>query len=117
MARLNVDGDKSIYFEDLGSGDKALILIHGWGMSGRGVGWRSDSAVGFAGLRVITIDHRGCGRSDHDFADLSIDAIAGDVVVSCRFTGAQNGLPQWLVFGWCCGHPSGAFVWERAVRR
>ncbi len=35
MARLNVDGDKSIYFEDLGSGDKALILIHGWGMSGR----------------------------------------------------------------------------------
>ncbi len=45
MARLNVDGDKSIYFEDLGSGDKALILIHGWGMSGRSVGWRTDSTV------------------------------------------------------------------------
>jgi len=79
MARLNVDGDKSIYFEDVGSGDKALILIHGWGMSGRA--WDGvlipllDS-----GLRVITIDHRGCGRSDHDFADLSIDAIASDVV-------------------------------------
>ena len=32
MARLNVDGDKSIYFEDLGSGDKALILIHVCGL-------------------------------------------------------------------------------------
>ena len=30
MARLKVDGEKSIYFEDVGSGDKALILIHGW---------------------------------------------------------------------------------------
>ena len=79
MARLNVDGDKSIYFEDLGSGDKALILIHGWGMSGRS--WDGVLIPLLdAGLRVITIDHRGCGRSDHDFADLSIDAIAGDVV-------------------------------------
>lgn len=79
MARLKVDGDKSIYFEDLGSGDKALVLIHGWGMSGRA--W--DGVIIpllDAGLRVITIDHRGCGRSDHDFADLSIDAIASDVV-------------------------------------
>ena len=79
MARLKVDGDKSIYFEDLGSGDKALVLIHGWGMSGRA--W--DGVIIpllDAGLRVISIDHRGCGRSDHDFADLSIDAIASDVV-------------------------------------
>ena len=70
MARLKVDGEKSIYFEDVGSGDKALILIHGWGMSGRT--WDSVLIPLLdAGLRVITIDHRGCGRSDHDFADFS----------------------------------------------
>ena len=79
MARLTVDGDKSIYFEDLGSGDKALILIHGWGMSGRA--WDGVLLpLMDAGFRIITMDHRGCGRSDHDFSDLSIDAIASDVV-------------------------------------
>ena len=35
MAKLTVDGDKSIYYEDIGGGDKALLMIHGWGMSGR----------------------------------------------------------------------------------
>ena len=79
MAKLAVDGDKSIYFEDIGGGDKALLMIHGWGMSGRA--WDGVLLPLLeAGIRVITIDHRGCGRSDHDFADLGIDAIAGDVV-------------------------------------
>ncbi len=79
MAKLAVEGSKSIYYEDLGSGAKTLLLIHGWGMSGRV--W--DGVIMpliDAGLRVVTMDHRGCGRSDHDFADLSIDAIANDVV-------------------------------------
>ncbi len=79
MARLAVDGDKSIYFEDIGSGSKTLILIHGWGMSGRA--WDGVLLPLLeSGFRVITLDHRGCGRSDHDFADLGIDAIASDVV-------------------------------------
>ena len=79
MARLAVDGTKSIYFEDLGGAGRALIMIHGWGMDNRcwdGVILPLQSA----GHRVITMDHRGCGRSDHDFADLSIAAIASDVV-------------------------------------
>lgn len=79
MARLAVDETKSIYYEDLGAGDKALLLIHGWGMSSRCWDGVLKPLIN-SGLRVITMDHRGCGRSDHDFADLSIDAIAGDVV-------------------------------------
>ena len=35
MARLAVDGTKSIYFEDLGGAGRALIMIHGWGMDNR----------------------------------------------------------------------------------
>ena len=35
MARLAVDGTKSIYFEDLGGTGRALIMIHGWGMDNR----------------------------------------------------------------------------------
>ena len=78
MARLSVDGSKSIYFEDLGGEGQALLMIHGWGMDNRC--W--DGVIlplQAAGHRVITMDHRGCGRSDHDFEDLGIAAIAGDV--------------------------------------
>ena len=75
MARLEVDGSKSIYYEDLGGQGRAMVMIHGWGMDNRC--W--DGVIlplQAAGHRVVTMDHRGCGRSDHDFADLSIAAIA-----------------------------------------
>ena len=71
MARLEVDGNKSIYYEDLGGDGRAMVLIHGWGMDNRC--W--DGVIlplQAVGHRVVTMDHRGCGRSDHDFADLSI---------------------------------------------
>ena len=35
MARLEVDGSKSIYYEDLGGDGRAMVLIHGWGMDNR----------------------------------------------------------------------------------
>ena len=100
MARLAVDGTKSIYFEDLGGAGRALIMVHGWGMDNRC--W--DGVILpllAAGHRVITMDHRGCGRSDHDFADVSIAANAADIVqlvdhlglneVAMRFVTNQNG--------------------------
>ena len=82
MARLAVDGTKSIYFEDLGGAGRALIMVHGWGMDNRC--W--DGVILpllAAGHRVITMDHRGCGRSDHDFADVSIAANAAGQRDSC----------------------------------
>ena len=98
MARLAVDGTKSIYFEDLGGAGRALIMIHGWGMDNRcwdGVILPLQSA----GHRVITLDHRGCGRSDHDFADLSIAAIASDVVALVD----HLQLSEVVVNGWSLG--------------
>ena len=98
MARLAVDGTKSIYFEDLGGAGRALIMIHGWGMDNRcwdGVILPLQSA----GHRVITMDHRGCGRSDHDFADLSIAAIASDVVALVD----HLQLSEVVVNGWSLG--------------
>jgi pimeloyl-[acyl-carrier protein] methyl ester esterase len=98
MARLAVDGSKSIYFEDLGAGDTALVLIHGWGMSGRC--WDGIlKPLLEHGLRVVTMDHRGCGRSDHDFADLSIDAIAGDVAALVD----ECNLKSVILNGWSLG--------------
>lgn len=79
MAYLEREQGQQVYYEDNGSGDRAIILIHGWGMSLRLWDYTLPALVQ-AGYRVIALDHRGCGSSDKDFADMSISAIADDVV-------------------------------------
>jgi pimeloyl-[acyl-carrier protein] methyl ester esterase len=97
MAMLERDG-KQVYYEDHGSGDRAVLLLHGWGMS-----VRCWDAVLLAlleqGYRVVLMDHRGCGGSDKDFADLSIDAIAGDAVALVE----TLGLGRVVLNGWSLG--------------
>jgi len=78
MAYLERDAGRRIYFEDYGSGGSAIVLVHGWGANLRT--WDFNlNAIRAAGYRVVLIDHRGCGLSDKDFSDFSIEAIAGDV--------------------------------------
>lgn len=98
MAYLTVDGKHRVYFEDHGAGDCALVLIHGWGMDARV--WDGVLMPLLADdRRVIVMDHRGCGRSDHDFPDLSIAAIAGDVARLVGETGASRA----VLNGWSLG--------------
>lgn len=98
MAFLTVDGDKRIYYEDHGEGDTALVLIHGWGMNCR-VWDGVVMALLEAGQRVIVMDHRGCGRSDHDFEDLGIPAIASDVAKLVK----ARGVGRAVLNGWSLG--------------
>lgn len=56
-------------------------------------------ALRAAGHRVLAIDHRGCGHSDKDFADVSIAAIAGDVVKLIR----ERGVDKPVIVGWSLG--------------
>ena len=79
MAYLERDSGHRVYYEDYGSGDSAILLIHGWGMSLRAWDYSLDALIE-AGFRVVALDHRGCGNSDKDFADMGIKAIASDVV-------------------------------------
>jgi non-heme chloroperoxidase len=103
MATLKVDADKAIYYEHYaGSGDdqsrRPVVLIHGWGMSCRV--WDTVLPALFgAGHAVVTLDHRGCGMSDKDFADTSIAAIAADVVGLVD----HLGLERPVVNGWSLG--------------
>ena len=79
MAFVTVENGKQVYFEDYGSGDAAIVLVHGWGMGLRVWDYCLPELL-HAGLRVITLDHRCCGKSDKDFADCGIRAIAQDLV-------------------------------------
>lgn len=108
MSYLQTDCGKSVYFEDYGEGSSAILLIHGWGFSCRA--WDNTlPPLLAAGHRVIMLDHRGCGASDKDFADLGISAIAGDVVSLVD----KLGLDSVVLNGWSLG---GAVAVEAADR-
>ena len=98
MSYLTREDSKQVYYESHGTGDSAVVLIHGWGMSGRA--WDPVlPALREAGHRVVIIDHRACGQSDKDFADVSINAIAGDVVALVK----GLGLSGVVLNGWSLG--------------
>jgi non-heme chloroperoxidase len=86
------------YFEHHRGEKMPVVFIHGWGMSGEY--WNSAAeALIASGHGAIIIDHRGCGRSDRDFTDLSIDAIADDVCAIVQ----GSGLDRVALNGWSLG--------------
>ena len=98
MGHLQTSCGRQVYYEDYGDGARALVLIHGWGMSGRC--WDPIlPALRQSGARVVSIDHRGCGQSDKDFDDMSIGAIASDVAALVT----QFGLESVVLNGWSLG--------------
>ena len=98
MSYLGREEGKQIYYEDYGSGDSAVLLVHGWGMNLR-VWDNTLPQLVAAGHRVVLLDHRGCGRSSKDFSDMGIEAIAGDVVALI----ASLGLARVVLNGWSLG--------------
>ncbi|MFK7829916.1 MAG: alpha/beta fold hydrolase [Congregibacter sp.] len=107
MAYLQRDNG-NVYFEDHGTGETCVILVHGWGMNVRV--WDATLVdLVDAGYRVVAMDHRGCGNSDKDFDDMGISAIAGDVGALIE----HLGLGQVVLNGWSLG---GAVVIEAASR-
>ena len=98
MSSLTREDGKHIHYEDYGSGDTAVVLVHGWGMSLRTWDYTLPALVD-AGQRVVLLDHRGCGQSSKDFADLGIEAIAGDVVALVQHLGLQ----RVVLNGWSMG--------------
>lgn len=98
MAYLEREEGGKVYYEDNGSGPTAVILVHGWGMGLRLWDY-TVPALTQAGYRVVALDHRGCGQSDKDFADMGINAIASDVVA---LVGAL-GLEKVVLNGWSLG--------------
>ena len=98
MAYIERENNGKIFYETSGAGETAIVLIHGWGANARA--WdQTVTVLTRAGFQVVTLDHRGCGRSDGDFEDLSISAIAGDVVALV----SELGLKSVILNGWSIG--------------
>ncbi|MEE4145882.1 MAG: alpha/beta hydrolase [Halieaceae bacterium] len=98
MAFMDREAGRRVYYENYGAGSDAVVLIHGWGMGLRAWDY-SLQALLAAGHRVVALDHRGCGESDKDFEDVSISAIASDVVALVE----HLGLARVVLNGWSLG--------------
>lgn len=98
MAYLDTDDGGRVYYEHHRAPKLPVVLVHGWGMSGDYWGSAVEALLA-DGHAAITIDHRGCGRSDRDFADMSIDAIARDVAAIVE----RSGAPRVALNGWSLG--------------
>lgn len=98
MSSLARENSKQVYYEDYGSGDSAIVLVHGWGTTVRTWDYTLPSLIQ-AGYRVVLLDHRGCGQSSKDFVDMSIAAIASDVVALV----SELGLSSVVLNGWSLG--------------
>ena len=66
-----------LYYEDMGSG-APLVLIHGWPLSGAMWEYQVKPLVE-RGIRCITYDRRGFGRSDHPASGYDYDTFADDL--------------------------------------
>src|ERR1043165_3003753 len=70
-------GAIELHYEDQGAG-RPVVLIHGWPLSGRT--WESQvPALMDAGLRVITYDRRGFGKSSQPWSGYDYDTFASDL--------------------------------------
>ncbi|MEU9124378.1 alpha/beta hydrolase [Streptomyces sp. NPDC048506] len=76
MPYLDVD-DITLYYEDEGTGP-ALLFLHGWGTSG--LTWGAQLPDFTRDHRVVTLDWRGCGRSDRPVRGNIIAEVVGDLV-------------------------------------
>ena len=108
MAHLEVEDGRQVYYEHHAAPGCPVVLVHGWGMTTRS--WDTVVPVLLdAGHAVVTLDMRACGRSDKDFTDVSIGAIASDVVALVRHLGLRGP----VLNGWSLG---GAVTVEAASR-
>ena len=84
---ITQDGTK-LYVKDWGHG-RPVVMAHGWPLS-------ADSfddlslAIANAGMRAISYDRRGFGRSDQPWTGYDYDTLADDMATVIEQTGAKN---------------------------
>lgn len=76
MPRVDI-GDAEIHYEEAGSGEPVMLVP---GLGGGGGVWHRQVPALSGDFRVITHDHRGCGRSTRSEIEYSVAQMAGDAL-------------------------------------
>lgn len=80
--------DTSISYDDQGTGDTAIVFVHGWACD-RSY-WREQVAVFARDYRVITVDLGGHGASGTNRSDWSMGSFGRDVAAVVEQIDAEN---------------------------
>jgi len=108
MDRKPLDRDGvSLSYLEAGSGDPALLFIHGWCCDG--THWRNQLAALEGDHRVLALDLRGHGESGKPDQDYTIGGFAEDVAWLCRELGLERPV--------IVGHSMGGVIALNMVRR
>ncbi|MBB5234739.1 pimeloyl-ACP methyl ester carboxylesterase [Deinococcus budaensis] len=111
MGDLDVNGAR-IHYVSQGSGTP-MLLLHGYPLSGE-LFSRNRDALAAAGYRVITIDHRGYGRSTAPASDPgSLATYAQDALAVMD----QLNVPRAIIGGMSMGGPIAFEMYRRAPER
>ncbi len=88
MAIVTTQDQTSLFVKDWGSG-RPVILLHGWPLSADS--WDDQAtAIADAGMRAISYDRRGFGRSSQPSSGYDYDTLADDLATVMEHTGAKD---------------------------
>ncbi len=77
MPYLKTSDDVELFYNDWGTG-APVVLIHGWPLTS--AMWEKQATfLAEHGLRVISYDRRGCGRSGQPWSGYDYDTLAADL--------------------------------------
>ena len=96
---VRADDGLSIFYEDRGKGDTALVFLHGW--CGDHEYWKHQADVFAPDYRVITLDQAGHGASGKDRKAWTVAALAADVEAVVK----SLGLKRVILVGHSMGGP------------
>ena len=88
MKYVTTADQTKLYVKEWGSG-RPVILIHGWPLSSDS--WDDQAmAIADAGMRAISYDRRGFGRSSQPWTGYDYDTLADDLAAVIEQTGATD---------------------------
>ncbi len=88
MNRVTTSDGTQLFVKDWGTG-RPVVMVHGWPLTSDSL---DDLAMGIvdAGMRAISYDRRGFGRSDQPAQGYDYDTLADDLAAVISHTGAKD---------------------------
>src|SRR5690348_6255416 len=81
MRSVLTDDGVTIAYNVVGSGPRNLLFLHGWGGAGSGHSWTEVLRhLDLTGMRAITVDLRGHGRSEQTSRGFSVERFGLDML-------------------------------------
>jgi non-heme chloroperoxidase len=88
MAYVTTKDNVELYVKDWGKG-RPVVMMHGWPLSSDSFDDLSN-AIASAGMRAISYDRRGFGRSEQPWSGYDYNTLADDLAAVLEQTGARN---------------------------